>query len=207
MMNADMPAVQAPVIVLASQSPRRRELLGRLGISSFIAVSPDADESQPPGLPPGPLVEQLSLRKAVAVAAPEGAIVIAADTLVVLGGQILGKPENEASAARMLAALSGKTHLVYTGVTVLRGGRRLTGHEVTGVTFRALTATQIDHYIATGEPMDKAGAYGIQGLGASLVTRLEGDYYNVMGLPAARLSDMLAEFGVDLLAMAATRDV
>ena len=135
--------------------------------------------------------------------AKPGELVIAADTIVALDGAVLGKPADGPEAFRMLSALSGRRHQVYTGVTLLRDAERCTEHEVTTVTFRELTRDDITRYIATGEPMDKAGAYGIQGCGALLVERIEGDYFNVMGLPVGRLGRMLAGMGIDCLALAA----
>ena len=192
-------------IILASQSPRRKELLERMGIQDFETISPNVDESAFHGLPPEELVRRLSAEKAAAVAGKVGedAIVIAADTVVALEGAVLGKPADELDAFKMLSALSGVRHQVYTGVTVCRGGEKQTAHEVTDVTFRELSEEEIEHYIATGEPMDKAGAYGIQGYGALLIQGISGDYYNVMGLPVCRLSGMLARFGVDCLKLAA----
>ena len=192
-------------IILASQSPRRKELLERMGIRDFETISPNVDESAFHGLPPEELVRRLSAEKAAAVAgkAGEDAIVIAADTVVALEGAVLGKPADELDAFKMLSALSGVRHQVYTGVTVCRGGEKQTAHEVTDVTFRELSEREIEDYIATGEPMDKAGAYGIQGYGALLIQGISGDYYNVMGLPVCRLSGMLARFGVDCLKLAA----
>ena len=192
-------------IILASQSPRRKELLERMGIRDFETISPNVDESAFHGLPPEELVRRLSAEKAAAVAGRVGedAIVIAADTVVALEGAVLGKPADELDAFKMLSALSGVRHQVYTGVTVCRGGEKQTAHEVTDVTFRELSEEEIEHYIATGEPMDKAGAYGIQGYGALLIQGISGDYYNVMGLPVCRLSGMLARFGVDCLKLAA----
>ena len=192
-------------IILASGSPRRRELLERMGIRKFTVLSTHADETLEDGLPPAEQVERLSRRKADAAAAQvdSEALVIAADTVVAMDGAILGKPESEDEAFRMLAALSGVRHQVYTGVTVERNGKVLTRHEVTSVDFRPLETEEIELYIATGECMDKAGAYGIQGYGALLVEGITGDYYNVMGLPVARLSGMLREFGVDCLKLAA----
>ena len=192
-------------IILASQSPRRKELLERMGIRDFETISPNVDESVFHGLPPEELVRRLSAEKAAAVAgrAGEDAIVIAADTVVALEGAVLGKPADELDAFKMLSALSGVRHQVYTGVTVCRGGEKQTAHEVTDVTFRELSEEEIEHYIATGEPMDKAGAYGIQGYGALLIQGISGDYYNVMGLPVCRLGGMLARFGVDCLRLAA----
>ena len=194
-------------IILASQSPRRKELLERMGIRDFETISPNVDESAFRGLPPEELVRRLSAEKAAAVAgkAGEDAIVIAADTVVALEGAVLGKPADELDAFKMLSALSGVRHQVYTGVTVCRGGEKQTAHEVTDVTFRELSEEEIEHYIATGEPMDKAGAYGIQGYGALLIQGISGDYYNVMGLPVCRLSGMLSRFGVDCLKLAAQR--
>lgn len=192
-------------IILASGSPRRRELLEQIGVKNYRIVSPDVDEHVEGHPAPEELVELLSRRKAEAVGAKAGAdaLVIAADTVVALDGAILGKPHSREAAAAMLTALSGREHAVYTGLTVLRGGRAVTEHERTAVTFRALTGAEIDRYVATGEPMDKAGAYGIQGVGALLITGIEGDYFNVMGLPVCRLGRVLADFGVDALALAA----
>ena len=188
-------------IILASNSPRRKELLAQMGIKEFKVVSPNVDESVEDGLPPAEIVERLSRRKADAAAKKAGTndLIIAADTVVALDGAVLGKPRDEAGAFAMLSALSGREHHVYTGVTVLQGGRALTGHEETAVAFRALEEEEIRGYIATGEPLDKAGAYGIQGQGALLVRGIRGDYCNVVGLPVFRLGRMLAEFGVDVL--------
>ena len=190
-------------IILASQSPRRKELMGQIGLK-FKVISPNVDEHMEGNPSPAQLVEELSLRKAQAVraGADEDDLIIAADTVVVLDGAVLGKPEDEREAFAMLSALSGNSHRVYTGVTVLQGDRAVTGHEETRVTFRELEPEEISHYIATGEPMDKAGAYGIQGLGALLVSGIDGDYFNVMGLPVFRLGQMLTGFGVDVLALA-----
>lgn len=191
-------------IILASQSPRRKELMGQIGLK-FKVISPNVDEHMEGNPSPAQLVEELSLRKARAVErqADGEALIVAADTVVALEGTVLGKPEDEREAFAMLSALSGNRHYVYTGITVLRDGRAVTQHEVTTVTFRELEPDEISSYIATGEPMDKAGAYGIQGLGALLVSGIEGDYFNVMGLPVYRLGRILAGFGIDLLALAA----
>ena len=188
-------------IILASHSPRRRELLERMGVRDFRIVTPDIDEHMDRDLPPAELVRQISEEKARAVAAQVGpdAVVIAADTVVALDGAVLGKPADKEEAFRMLSILSGCRHQVYTGLTVLYGEQCHSLWEETAVTFRPLAAEEIEHYIATGEPMDKAGAYGIQGLGALLAERLEGDYFNVMGLPLCRLGRMLARFGLDPL--------
>jgi septum formation protein len=192
-------------IILASQSPRRRELLGQMGLKGFKITSPDVDETVDENLHPSMVVEELSLRKAKAVAAhaDQDDLIIAADTVVALEGTVLGKPSDEGDAFTMLSALSGNRHYVYTGVTVIQGDKTVTQHEVTTVTFRDVEPEEIDNYIATGEPMDKAGAYGIQGLGSLFISGIDGDYFNVMGLPIYRLGRILAEFGLDLMAMAA----
>ncbi len=191
-------------IILASQSPRRRELLERMGLD-FTSMNSDFDEGTVEGLPPQELVCRLSQGKARAVAAKVGEepLIIAADTVVALDGTILGKPRDELDAFKMLSTLSGVRHQVHTGVTVLLGGRAETIHEVTDVTFRELSEGEIEDYIRTGESLDKAGGYGIQGCGALLVRGLQGDYYNVMGLPVCRLGELLKEFGVDCLHLAA----
>lgn len=172
-----------------------------MGLKDFKISAPNVDESVEDGLSPAQIVEQLSRRKADAAAKRAGPndLIIAADTVVALDGAVLGKPRDEAGAFAMLSALSGREHHVYTGVTVLQGGRAVTEHEETAVTFRALEEAEIRGYIATGEPMDKAGAYGIQGLGALLVSGIRGDYCNVVGLPVFRLGRILSQFGVDLL--------
>ena len=191
-------------IILASGSPRRRELLTQIGVKDYRILVPDVDEHTDVPAQPAPLVEVLSRRKAEAVRAIAGneALIIAADTVVALDNEVLGKPTDKADAARMLSALSGREHQVYTGFTVLQGDQVITAHEVTDVTFRPLSSEDIEHYIATNEPMDKAGAYGIQGFGAVLVSGLNGDYFNVMGLPVFRLAQALSHFGIDTLALA-----
>lgn len=188
-------------ITLASGSPRRRQILEQVGFRNFTVLPSEADEKTEPGLPPATVVEELSRRKARAVAhkVSPGELVLAADTVVALEDTVLGKPRNEVEAEKMLIALSGRTHAVYTGLTLIRDGKIRTEHEVTAVTFRSLSSEEIQAYVACGEPMDKAGAYGIQGRGALLVERLEGDYFNVMGLPVCRLGRMLQTFGVKLL--------
>lgn len=185
-------------IILASQSPRRKALLEQIGLAFRVHAS-DVDETVLPGTPPAAMVEELSRRKAAAVAALEGPgpLIIAADTVVAIGDAVLGKPHTRDDAFSMLSALSGREHHVYTGVTVTRGGRSVTFHESTAVRFRPLPQEEIAAYIATGEPMDKAGAYGIQGRGALLVEGIRGDYGNVVGLPVFRLGRVLAEdFGL-----------
>ena len=188
-------------IVLASGSPRRRELLERIGITDFTVRVPEVEESFPEGLTPPQVVSHISREKAEAAAklcGPED-IVITADTMVFLDDARLGKPRDEAHALEMLLALQGRRHTVCTGVTVRQGERRFTESESTDVYFRSATEPELRNYIATGEPMDKAGAYGVQGRGALLVERLDGDFFNVMGLPVVRLSRMLSRFGVHLL--------
>ena len=188
-------------IVLASASPRRHELLGRIGITEFDIRIPEVEESFPEGLTPQQVVEHISREKAEAAAklCTADEIVITADTMVFLDHERLGKPRDEADALRMLTALQGRHHTVCTGVTVRRGERVITESETTQVYFRSAAKEELLAYIATGEPMDKAGAYGIQGKGALLVEKLDGDFFNVMGLPLLRLSRMLAHFGVKLL--------
>ena len=187
-------------IILASQSPRRRELLTQMGLTYQVRPA-DIDEHMDRALPPHALVEAISAEKAAAAAAnasPDD-LIIAADTVVALDGALLGKPRDEAEAGRMLSALSGRQHQVYTGFTVRRGEQVVTRSEETAVTFRPLTEEEIAAYIRTGEPMDKAGAYGIQGLGALLVEGIRGDYFNVMGLPVCALGRVLETFGVRCL--------
>lgn len=190
-------------IVLASQSPRRRELLGKMGLE-FTTKSPEIDEDAFQGLEAQDLVQTLSREKArwIAGQLPPDTVVIGADTVVVRDGVILGKPAGEDEARAMLASLSGRDHQVCTGVTVCQGDKVVTQVEVTQVTFRSLTDQEIRQYVSTGEPMDKAGAYGIQGLGGLLVEGIQGDYSNVVGLPVCRLGRILLDFGVDCLALA-----
>lgn len=189
-------------LILASKSPRRRELLAQMGLTDFQIHPAMGEEVAPPGLTPPELVQALALHKAREVAqhhAQAGDLVIGADTIVVLDGQVLGKPRDEAHALEMLTALAGRAHHVYTGVAVLQDGRELAQVEDTTVWFRDASQAELKRYIATGEPMDKAGAYGIQGRGGLLVSRIEGDYTNVVGLPIVRLATMLAGFGVTVL--------
>ncbi len=188
-------------VILASQSPRRRQLLEQMGFTNFKVCPAKGEETADPGLTPAQLVEALSRQKAaeVAAGAAEDDLVIAADTVVSIDGRVLGKPHSTQQAAQMLANLSGREHTVYTGVTVRRGDQILTRHEATQVRFRPLTQEEIAAYVATGEPMDKAGAYGIQGRGALLARGIDGDYFNVVGLPVCLLGQMLLRFGVDPL--------
>ncbi len=178
--------------ILASQSPRRKELMGLFHRPFIIRVA-DIDETMDPQKPPFDEVARVSRLKAEAVARDPEDVVIAADTIVVCGKQVLGKPADEADAFRMLCLLSGRDHQVMTGMTVLRGDRCISCTEVTDIHFRELTDQEIWDYIRTGEPMDKAGSYGIQGGAALFAEKMNGDYYNVMGLPVCRLGQILKQ--------------
>ena len=185
-------------IILASQSPRRRALLELMGLD-FSVRAADIDETMDPSADPVHEVARVSRAKAMAVDALPEDVVIAADTIVVLERTILGKPGTPARAAEMLRLLSGRDHQVMTGYTIRRGDAVLTDTEVSHIFFRPLTEAEIDAYVETGEPLDKAGAYGIQGKAALFVSRLEGDYYNVMGLPVCALTQRLRTLGVQVL--------
>ena len=185
-------------VILASQSPRRKELLGLFHIPFIVRVS-DADETMDPALSPEEAVALVSRRKAEAVPRNPGDVVIAADTIVVCEKEILGKPKDTADASRMLHLLSGRDHQVMTGMTLLRDDRILSCAEITDIHFRPLSDREIDAYIATGEPMDKAGSYGIQGGAALFAERLVGDYYNVMGLPVCRLGQLLRAIAPEIM--------
>ena len=187
-------------LILASGSPRRAELLEKMGLTFQVEPS-NTDEILEPGLTPQQEVVHLSLGKAKAVAAnhPEEAVVLSADTVVELDGKILGKPHSKEEAAEMLRALSGRSHRVLTGVTVMGPKGTETHCEETSVVFREMSQAEIDWYVATGEPMDKAGAYGIQGYAAIFIEKLDGDYYNVMGLPVCQVGLMLRRAGIPVL--------
>ena len=185
-------------VILASPSPRRKELMGLFHIPFTIRVS-DADETMPPELSPEEAVALVSRRKAEAVPRQADDLVFAADTIVVFGEEILGKPKDPADARRMLRLLSGRDHQVMTGMTLLRGEQALVCTEITDIHFRPLSDREIDAYIRTGEPMDKAGSYGIQGGAALFAERLVGDYYNVMGLPVCRLGQLLREIAPEIM--------
>ena len=192
---------RAPRIVLASASPRRSQLMQEIGLK-FDVIPSEVAEGGIWAERPEELVMRLAHAKAVDVANRlEYGIVIGADTIVVAGNQILGKPVDADDATKMLRVLSGREHQVYSGVAVIdaAGGRSLTDYEVTAVKFRQLSGASIERYVATGEPMDKAGAYAIQGLGSLLVTGICGDYNCVVGLPLCKLAVMLSEFGVHTL--------
>jgi septum formation protein len=187
-----------PGVVLASSSPRRREILAGLGLA-FDVRAADVDESLRDGESPFDAAERLAREKAAAVAAGAGeALVVAADTLVVLDGAPLGKPRNREDARRMLARLAGREHEVVTGVALARGGRIVSGREITRVAFAPMTPAEIEAYATSGEPDDKAGAYALQGIGGLFVTRVEGSPSNVVGLPVRLLYTLAAELGIDL---------
>ena len=183
-------------VVLASSSPRRRELLNLIGIAHEVRPA-NLDESMRPREAPRRHAERLAREKASALAMRDpDLITIAADTIVVINRKVLGKPVDKEDAARMLAMLSGREHTVITAVAVSRGKKLRSAIEEVKVKFRRLREEEIDAYIATGEPMDKAGAYGIQGYGATIVERVEGDYFAVMGLPLVRLIALMRDVGV-----------
>ena len=188
-------------LILASGSPRRRELLDKFGINYEILPA-QGEESAPPELTPGERVKALAAQKAEEVAQrlnDPAAVILAADTLVELDGEVLGKPGTAERAQAMLRALSGREHRVWSGVCIREGKKVLAESECTSVHFRALTDAEIHAYIATGEPLDKAGSYGYQGLASLFVERIEGDFFNVMGLPVCRMGQMLREFDISLL--------
>ena len=188
-------------VVLASGSPRRKELMEMLGFDNLIIMPAKKEEVIPADTQPGRTVEILAESKCREVAElqkPED-LIIAADTIVWIDGRILGKPHSRAEAKSMLTKLSGRTHEVYTGVCVIYNGKTTTVHEKTSVSFRELAEEEIEAYIETGEPMDKAGAYGAQGRGALFVRHIDGDFFNVMGLPVCRLGEILRNQGVDII--------
>ncbi|MBO4853661.1 MAG: septum formation protein Maf [Oscillospiraceae bacterium] len=186
-------------IVLASASPRRRELLRRIGLTDFTVRVPQVEETCPAGLSPEETVVHISREKSLAVESAPDEIVITADTMVFLDNKRLGKPADEAEALSMLRALQGRRHTVCTGVTVRQGDCAVSRTRSTDVWFRHVGDDELRAYIAGGEPLDKAGAYGVQGQGALLVERIDGDFFNVMGLPVELLAQMLRHFGVILL--------
>ena len=185
-------------LILVSQSPRRKELMGLFRIPFTVRVA-DIDETMDDAKQPFDEVARVSRLKAEATSRDHDDIVIAADTIVVCNGTVLGKPIDEADAFRMLKLLSGKDHQVMTGLTVLRGETAIVCTEVTDIHFRELSDKEIRAYIATGEPMDKAGSYGIQGGAALFAEKMVGDYYNVMGLPVCRLGQILKTLAPELM--------
>ena len=187
-------------IILASASPRRKELLEKLGLKFEVDASNCAEEIDPT-LEPDELVRRISITKAKSVAQRhQDAVIIAADTIGVIGKKLLGKPHTADEAGKMLAQISGKSHEVITGFTILDTvtNKIMTGTVSTKVYIKKLTRQEIAAYVQTGEPLDKAGAYGIQGRGAVIVEKIEGDYYNVMGLPLSALTEALKEFGISV---------
>ncbi|TJY41447.1 septum formation inhibitor Maf [Cohnella pontilimi] len=194
-----------PTLILASTSPRRQELITTLGLPVMVRPS-HADEKTPGDWSPDRIVEELANRKARAVwesvrgTMKTAAVVVGSDTIVVLDGRVMGKPKDPEEAFEMLSRLAGNTHEVYTGVSCigLMDGQTVTNHRVTKVRMRQLSPDQIRRYVQTGEPLDKAGAYGVQGVGALLVDSLEGCYFNVVGLPLSLLAVQLEQFGVTL---------
>ena len=190
-------------LILASASPRRKELLGLFHVPFVIRVA-DIDETMDQTKTPFDEVARVSRLKALAVERQEEDIVIAADTIVVCEDKVLGKPKTEAEAVEMLQLLSGRDHQVMTGCTVLRGDRAETFTEVTDLHFRPLSRKEIENYVASGEPMDKAGSYGIQGGAALFCQRMVGDYYNVMGLPVCRLHSVLKKLVPQLMEESST---
>ena len=185
-------------LILASASPRRKELLGLFSIPFEIRVA-DIDETMDLAKPPFDEVARVSSLKAMATPHSSEDVVVAADTIVVCEDRVLGKPHSAEEAVSMLRLLSGREHQVMTGVTVICGDQCKTFTEVTDIHFRELSDREIRAYVATGEPMDKAGAYGIQGGAALFCTRMVGDYYNVMGLPVCRLGQLLRDMAPELM--------
>ena len=188
-------------IILASASPRRKEILEMLGVKNMRIIPAVGEENAPAETEPSKIVCALALEKAreVAAKARPGETVIAADTIVWHNGRVFGKPHSEAEAESMLSSLSGDTHAVYTGVAIIRDGEELCQAEETKVRFRTVSQSEIAAYVASGEPMDKAGAYGAQGRASVFVEGIEGDFFNVMGLPVCLLDSMLKKLGLSLI--------
>ena len=185
-------------LILASGSPRRKELLSLFGVP-FIVRAADIDETMDQNKAPVDEVARVSRLKALAVSREKDDLIIAADTIVVCGGRVLGKPHSREEAISMLTALSGRDHQVMTGCTIARGEKVETFTEVTDLHFRPLRETEIIRYVDSGEPMDKAGAYGIQGGAALFCEKIVGDYYNVMGLPVCRLGQVLRKIAPEIM--------
>ena len=185
-------------LILASKSPRRQQLLQQIGLDFTVRVT-DTDETMDLALPPQDEVARVSAAKAAAVACDPEDVVIAADTIVVVDGKILGKPTSSGNAVEMLRLLSGRAHRVMTGLTVRKGDRVISHTEITELHFRKLSDAEISAYVATGDPLDKAGAYGIQGMAGAFVEGICGDYFNVMGLPICALTLLLRQFGVAVI--------
>lgn len=185
------------MLILASGSPRRKEILEKLGYQ-FKIEKTNADENYPSDMKASEIAEHLAVVKAkTSLMQNPQDVIIGSDTIVVLEGKVLGKPTNTEDAKNMLRVLSGKTHIVYTGVCVTSSDRTESFTVATNVTFSELSDSEIGEYIASGEPMDKAGAYGIQGFGCRFVESISGDYYSVMGLPANKLYEVLKKFNLE----------
>ncbi|GIM44606.1 Maf-like protein [Collibacillus ludicampi] len=188
-------------IVLASGSPRRRELLAGIGLSFDVIVS-HVDETVDEEMDPPALVQELAYRKAHDVAKSlKYGLVIGADTIVVIDDEVLGKPTDVQDAIRMLSRLQGRTHSVYSGIAIIdaKTSEKRIAYSRTDVKMRSLSASEIERYVSTGEPMDKAGSYAIQGIGAILIDSIQGDYFTVVGLPLSLLASMLSTFDIDVL--------
>jgi len=185
-------------LILASKSPRRQQLLRQIGLDFTVRVT-DTDETMDFSRPPQDEVARVSAEKAAAAVCGCEDVVIAADTIVVVDGKILGKPASEEQAVEMLRMLSGRTHRVMTGLTVRKGDRAVSHTEITELVFRPLSDEEIRAYVETGDPLDKAGAYGIQGMAGAFVERICGDYFNVMGLPICSLTLLLRQFGITVI--------
>ncbi|MBO4331204.1 MAG: septum formation protein Maf [Oscillospiraceae bacterium] len=187
-------------IVLASASPRRRELLKMIGVADFEIMPASSEADYPVSMRPDDAVKYISMCKAesVAPAAGENSLVIAADTVVCLDGRILEKPSGPEDAKRMLGELSGRRHTVYTGIALIRGAERISDCAATDVWFKELSGREIDAYVESGQPLDKAGAYGAQDMAALFVRRVDGEFWNVVGLPVCRLGQLLAELGEEV---------
>lgn len=201
----DLTSQPSHLIILASTSPRRQELIASLRVP-FVVQPSHVDEDTPVTWSPREIVEGLALRKAEAVyqssvRETKPSIIVGSDTIVLLDNEVLGKPMNDQDAFRMLLSLQGRTHQVYTGVACIDvlTGRTLVKHKVTSVTMKSLSDQTIQAYVNSGEPLDKAGSYGIQGLGATFIDKIDGCYFNVVGLPLSLLSDMLSELGMEVL--------
>jgi septum formation protein len=185
-------------IILASQSPRRKKILEQVGLDFDVVVS-DFDEAKIKFKTPQEMVEKLSLEKVKIIAKKyPKAIIIGADTTVIFKNEIIGKPKSKADAFRILRLLSGNTHEIVTGFTVIKGNKSITKHVISKVRFKKMTEAEIKAYIATGEPMDKAGGYGIQERGSLFIESIDGDYFNVVGLPIFAVAEALKEFGIDI---------
>ncbi|HUD04551.1 MAG TPA: Maf family protein [Patescibacteria group bacterium] len=185
-------------IILASKSPRRKKILEQVGLNFEVMVS-DFDETKIKFKTPQEMVEKLSLAKAKLIAKKNpGAIIIGADTTVIFKKEIIGKPKSKADAFRILRLLSGNTHEIVTGFTVIKGSKSITKHVISKVKFKKLSNAEIKAYVATGEPMDKAGGYGIQEKGGLFMENITGDYFNVVGLPIFAVAQALKQFGVGI---------